>query len=212
MRLVDFNLYLITDRHLVPPGSTLPELVEAALKGGVRAVQLREKDLPARDLYSLALELRKTTLRHGARLLINDRIDVALAVEADGVHLGGHSLPVSVARKILGPDRLLAVSTHHQAEILAASADGADLVTFGPVFATLSKAPYGPPQGMERLREACAGASLPVFALGGITVDRIAEVLAAGAAGAACIAALLTARDPAAAARAFSRQMPLVRC
>jgi thiamine-phosphate pyrophosphorylase len=197
------NLYLITDRRRLPAGRTLIDTVEAALTAGAPMVQLREKDLPARELFVLAQELRRLTRRHGALLLINDRIDVALAVEADGVHLGGHSLPVAVARQLLGPKPLLAVSTHHRAEIHAAAAAGADFVTFGPVYATPSKAPFGPPQGVEKLRAACAGAPLPVFALGGMTAARRLEVLAAGASGIACIAAVLGDPDPAGAVRAL---------
>lgn len=202
---VDFSLYLITDRHQVPAGRTLLATVEAALQGGVRAVQLREKDLPAADLLPLAEELRALTRRFSARLLLNDRIDVALAVAADGVHLGGHSLPAAVARHLLGPQRLIGVSTHHPAEIAAAAAGGADFVTFGPVFATPSKRAYGPPQGLEALRLACQNSPLPVFALGGIKPCHLADLQTAGAAGVAVISALMAAPDPLATARHFCR-------
>jgi len=200
---VDFNLYLITDRHQVPPGRTLVQTVEAALAAGVRAVQLREKDLGAAELLPLARELRELTRRHGARLLINDRIDIALAVEADGIHLGGHSLPVAIARKLLGPQRLIGVSTHHLTEIQRAAELGADFVTFGPVYATPSKAAFGPPQGLEALATACLASRLPVFALGGITPQRVAEVHTAGAFGVALIAAIIAADDPQQATRRF---------
>ena len=198
---VDFTLYLITDRKQVPPGRTLAETVEAALRGGVRAVQLREKDLPAAELLPLAAELRAITRRYRARLLINDRIDVALAVEADGVHLGGHSLPAAVARRLLGPRRLIGVSTHHPDEIAAAASAGADFVTFGPVFATPSKAPYGPPVGLDALCAACAAAPLPVFALGGIQIGQLPQIQVSGAHGVAVISAVIAARDPEDAAR-----------
>jgi thiamine-phosphate pyrophosphorylase len=204
MPIVDFNLYLITDRRQLPPGRCLIEAVRAACEGGVRAVQLREKDLTAAELLPLALELRVVTREYGARLFINDRIDVALAVEADGVHLGGHSLPVAVARKILGPRNLIGVSTHSVEEIAAAKSEGADFVTFGPVYPTPSKAAYGPPLGLDRLREACRVSAFPVFALGGITAERVAELLAAGAHGVALISAILTRPEPEAAARAFT--------
>ncbi len=203
MPAVDFNLYLITDRNAVPPGRTLAETVRGALKGGVRAIQLREKDLCARDLYPLALELRRLTREFGARLLINDRIDLALAVEADGVHLGGQSLPVAAARRILGPDRLLGVSTHCLAEIETATGEGADFVTFGPVYPTPSKAPYGKPVGLEALTRACGLARVPVFALGGIKERHIQQVMAAGAAGIALISAIIAAPDPQPAAAAL---------
>jgi thiamine-phosphate pyrophosphorylase len=202
MPLIDFNLYLITDRKQLPPGRDLVDTVAAALAGGVRAVQLREKDLAAAELFPLARELRELTARYGARLLINDRLDVALAVGADGVHLGGHSLPVAATRKILGPDKLIGVSTHRPEEVATARQEGADFVTFGPVFFTSSKAAYGDPVGLDRLREACT-TSLPVFALGGITCERLAVLRAAGARGVGLISAILTAPDPATAAAAL---------
>lgn len=193
---VDFDLYLITDRHALTPGRRLAEVVRAACAAGVRAVQLREKDLSARKLFLLAGQLREITRDFGTRLLINDRIDVAMAVGADGVHLGGHSLPVAAARHLLGPDRLLGVSTHHLDEILVAHRDGADFVTFGPVFATPSKAAYGAPQGLDALRRVCAASSLPVFALGGIDSRNLSQVMACGARGAAMIRALFAVDDP----------------
>ncbi|WP_305043515.1 thiamine phosphate synthase [Geoalkalibacter sp.] len=202
-RLVDFSLYLITDRQALPPGRRLEEVVAAACRGGVGAVQLREKDLGARELYPLACRLRDLTAACGARLLINDRIDLALAVEADGVHLGGQSLPTAVVRHLLGPARLIGVSTHHPDEIRAAHHNGADFVTFGPVYATPSKAAFGPPQGLVALRAACRAAPLPVFALGGITAERVPAVRAAGARGIALIRAILGAVDAQQAARSL---------
>ncbi len=196
---IDFALYLITDRRQVPDGD-LPRAVARALEGGVRAVQLREKDLPAGELFDLARELRALTRRFAARLLINERIDVALAVEADGVHLGGGSLPVAAVRHLLGPDRLIGVSTHAPPEVPAARTAGADFVTFGPVYFTPAKAAYGNPVGLEALRRACAAAPLPVFALGGVKAENLPATLAAGAAGIACISAILGAADPAVAA------------
>ncbi len=200
---IDFVLYLITDRHQVPPDRTLIETVEAALQGGVGAVQLREKDLSAAALLPLAEGLRALTRRYSARLLINDRIDVAMAVEADGVHLGGHSLPVAVARRLLGADRLIGVSTHHMDEIAVSATAGADFVTFGPVFATPSKLAHGKPLGVERLRLACQNSPLPIFALGGIKPRHLIDLNAAGATGVAVISAIVAAADPASAARAF---------
>lgn len=188
---VDFTLYLITDRHIVPPGRTLVEQVRAALQGGVRAVQLREKDLPAASLYPLAIALRALTCEFGAQLFINDRIDVALAVAADGVHLGGHSLPVAAARKLLGPKRLIGVSTHRLDEVHAAARDGADFVTFGPIYPTPSKLPLGAPLGLELLRQAAIAPPLPLFALGGISPAVLPELRAAGCTRIAAIAAIL---------------------
>jgi thiamine-phosphate pyrophosphorylase len=200
---VDFTLYLITDRRQVPAGRTLAATVEAALRGGVRAVQLREKDLSPAELLPLAEELRCITRCYEARLLINDHIDVALAVNADGVHLGGHSLPVATVRSLLGPEKLIGVSTHHPDEITAAADAGADFVTFGPVFATPSKIPYGPPLGIDALRKACAVAALPVFALGGIKADHLSLLRDSAAHGVAVISAILAAPDPVVAVRAL---------
>ena len=200
---VDFNLYLITDRHQIPAGQNLPAVIEEALRGGVRAVQLREKDLTVAELLPLARELRSLTRQYGARLLINDKIDVALAVGADGVHLGGHSRPTEFVRRSIGTKMLIGVSTHSSREIQVACKQGADFVTFGPVFATPSKAVYGAPQGLQALSDACMKSLLPVFALGGITPERAAAVRAAGAHGIALISAIIASASPKSAAEAF---------
>ena len=194
----DGNLYVVTDRQLTG-GRPLRLVVEAALRGGARAVQLREKDLPPRELYPLALEMRQLTQAYGARLLINDRADVALAVNADGVHLTTTSLPASIARQVLGPRRLIGVSTHTRAEAQAAVEEGADFVVFGPVFFTPSKAPYGQPVGLDALRAVRAVVKSPILAIGGIKPTNLDQVLAAGADGIAVISAIISADDPTAA-------------
>lgn len=204
--MIDFSLYLITDRHQTA-GRPLLEVVEAALSGGVRAVQLREKDLPTAELYELAWELRALTSHYDARLFINERIDVALAVEADGVHLGINSLPVTAARRV-APELLIGYSSHGVAEAAAAIAKGADFVTFGPVFHTPSKAAYGEPVGLTELARVC---SLPtgdlVFALGGVKQVNLGQVTASGCYRVALISDILAAPDPAAAAEAFRRNL-----
>lgn len=197
---VDFNLYLITDRKQVP-GGDLCAVVERALRGGVRAVQLREKDLPSGELYQLALKLKELTTRYGARLIINDRLDIALAADADGAHLGESSLPVTRVRELAGARLLIGVSCHALAGALAAQQGGADFITFSPVFYTPSKAGYGEPVGTERLAEACRELRIPVFALGGIKKDSVCTVLGNGAHGIALISAILAADDPEGAAR-----------
>lgn len=193
-------LYLVTDRYQTR-GRPLLEVVEAALRGGVRLVQLREKDLPTRDLVALARRLRSVTRRHAAALLINDRIDVAVAVDADGIHLPASSFRVEDARKLLGPKRIIGVSTHSPEEAAAAGKTPADFVVFGPVFDTPSKRQYGAPVGRERLSDAVRSTDLPVIAIGGITPDRIGPILDCGAAGIAVIRAILEAGDPEEAAR-----------
>jgi thiamine-phosphate pyrophosphorylase len=147
MPAIDFSLYLITDRTQTG-GRPLAAVVRQALDGGVRVVQLREKDLDGSELFRLASELRGITREYGARLVVNDRPDIALAVEADGVHLGAGSLPVAVVRRILGPERLIGYSAHGVPEARQAEADGADFITFGPVYHTPSKAAYGAPLGL----------------------------------------------------------------
>ena len=195
-----WGLLLVTDRRQAGGRGLLPA-VESALAGGVRAVQLREKDLPALELCRLAESLLCRTRAAGAALLINDRVDVALAVGADGVHLTRKSLPPGEARRLLGPDRLLGLSCHSAREACEAASEGVDFAVLGPIFATPSKAPYGAPIGLEALREARAGCGIPLIAIGGITAPRAAESLAAGADGVAVITAVLAAADPAAAAR-----------
>jgi len=201
--LIDFRLYFVTDRQHTA-GRSLPDVVRAALDGGVRAVQLREKDLEGRALYHLAVQLRELTARYQARLLINDRVDVALAVEADGVHLGQTSFPVAIARRLLGPGKLIGVSTHNPEEIAAAA--GADFLVFGPVYATPSKAKYGEPQGLARLRQAVALSPSPLLAIGGIAIEQVADVLSTGAHGIAVISALSAAPDPVGAASVLLSQ------
>ena len=195
-----FRLYLVTDRGATA-GRPLDGVLAACLDGGLGAVQLREKGLAAGDLVALATGLRELTARHGARLLVNDRADVALAVGADGVHLPGDGLPPRVARRLLGPDRLVGVSTHSALEVEAAAEAGADFVVFGPVYDTPAKRPFGPPRGVAALAAACRGRRVPVLAIGGVTAARVAEVRQAGAAGVAVIRALLAADDPRAATR-----------
>ncbi len=196
---VDFRLYLITDRKAAK--HPLPEAVRLALEGGVRAVQLREKDLPVRELLSLAQELRGITREFGAKLFINDRVDVALLAEADGLHLGRQSMPADVVRKVVGPGMLIGVSTHSLMEAREAQQQGADFITFGPVFATPSKAQYGPPAGVEALRALREHLVIPCFALGGIQNGNLRRVFGAGCHGVAMISWILAAEDVRAAAR-----------
>lgn len=197
----DWRLYLITDRHRV--GScNFHEAVAQALQGGVSALQLREKDLPVRALLPLARDMKNLAAPSGARLLINGRVDVMLAVDADGVHLRSDGLPTRSVRRVVGPTKLIGVSTHALQEVERASDEGADFVTFGPVYETPAKTAYGAPTGLGALEVACRRTRIPVYALGGITRARIPEVLAAGAYGVAMIGEIISARDIVAATRA----------
>ncbi|MBI5484453.1 MAG: thiamine phosphate synthase [Deltaproteobacteria bacterium] len=206
MQVTDFRLYLITDRQQTC-GRPLPDVVRQALDGGVKAVQLREKDLSGAELYRLAEELRQLTSDYGARLIINDRLDVALAVAADGVHIGIGSMPVAAVRRLLGPDRIIGYSAHAAHEALLAQAEGADFVTFGPLYHTPSKAAYGAPCGIEMLSEAVHLLEIPVIALGGITPENISGALSSGAHGIALISAVMAAYDPCAAAAALLKKI-----
>lgn len=193
------RLVLVTDRHATA-GRPLEDVVAAALDAGLPAVQLRDKDLAARDLAALAVRLRARTRGTGALLFVNDRVDVALAVDADGVHLGGASLPVRVARGLLPPGRLIGESTHAAGEVAASAAD---FVFFGPVHATPSKPAGRAPQGEAALAAAVRVARVPVLAIGGLDATTAAAARAAGAHGVAVIRAILGAPDPAAATHAL---------
>jgi len=204
---IDFNLYLITDREQAL-GRNLEFVVEEALRGGVRAVQLREKDLSSKELYERAYDLRKLTSRYGAKLIINDRVDVALAVEADGVHVGAQSIPIYKVRRLLGESRLIGVSCHNQVQAITAQDMGADFITFGPVYHTPSKAAYGDPVGVEKLGQVCELLEIPVFALGGVKAGNCGEVIDRGARGVAMISAVISAPDPREAARTLLSALP----
>jgi thiamine-phosphate pyrophosphorylase len=185
----------VTDRRATL-GRSLPETVAACVAAGLEAVQLREKDLPAGDAHDLALALREATRAGRARLLINDRVDIALATGADGVHLPASGLPPEVARRLLPPGSLVGQSTHSREEARQAAEEGVDYVVFGPVYDTPSKRPFGPPRGLRDLETVAGRTGCPVIAIGGVTAARIPELREAGAAGIAVIRALLESPDP----------------
>lgn len=185
-------LYVITSRRLAGARS----LVDLAAKlEGVDYLQLREKDLTGRELYHLALDI-KQVLPPGTRLLINDRLDVALAAGADGVHLGENSLPPAVARRLLGPEKIMGVSVHSVTAAREAEKAGADYLLFGHIFPTASKEGI-PPRGVGSLREVVASVGIPIIALGGINTANARQCLAAGVRGVAVMSAVMAAPDPA---------------
>jgi thiamine-phosphate pyrophosphorylase len=191
----DFDLYLITDRTQTQ-GRDLLWVLKRALEGGVRAIQLREKDLNGKDLFQLADKARELCDRYHAQLLVNDRIDIALAVDAAGVQLGKASIPIETSRLLLGPRKLIGYSAHSLEESRFAQQSGADFLLFGPVYFTASKAPYGAPQGLEALKKIVENVALPVYAIGGIKADSIVDVRRTGARGVALISAVIGANDP----------------
>ena len=200
------RLYVVTDRQQTA-GRPLEEVAAAAARGGVGMVQLREKDLTARELFDLGARLQDVLTPHGIPLLINDRLDVALALDAAGAHLAGHSLSPAQARRVLGPDKLLGVSTHGLDEARQAMRAGVDFIVFGPVFDTPSKRQYGAPQGLQRLAEIVAHVTCPVIAIGGIDAANMPQVLQTGAHGVAMIRAVLAAPDPCEAAQRLRQQL-----
>ncbi len=192
MPRVDFRLYLVTDRRQTA-GRPLAPLIQEALVAGLQAVQLRERDLGTRALLRLAGELLHLTRGRNAALLINDRADMVMGLGADGVHLRADSVPVSVARRILGAERLVGASAHSADDVVRAESEGADFVVLGPIYPTTSKLAYGAPIGVGPLEDAARRCRIPVFAIGGISAERVAEVTRAGAFGVAVISSILTA-------------------
>ena len=191
---VDFRLLLVTDRHQTN-GRPLVPLLQRVLTAGISMVQLRERDLSARELVTLAREVQAVMASRRSQLLINDRIDVALTLEGVGVHLRNNSLPVSVARQLLGARRLLGVSVHTVEEVLSAQSQGADYIVLGPIYETPSKQMFGPPLGIHTLEKACRLVRVPIIGIGGVTAARAREMRRAGAFGVAVITAILGAAD-----------------
>lgn len=206
--MIDFRLYLVTDRNRCAPRA-LQAVVREACDAGVRAVQLREHDLGPGELEAWCTRLLEITRPREARLFVNlgrapkSDPEAFIGLGVDGFHVPDAApFPSALRRRF--PHILIGVSTHSAERARAAEADGADFVTFGPVYATPSKARYGPPQGIDALAAACEAVSVPVFAIGGGTPERAAECVSAGAHGVAAIGAILAAPDVAAAVSAFS--------
>lgn len=193
--MIDFDIYLITDSKLFASETDFYSAIDKALQAGIKAIALREKDMPIRRLMQMAYCLRELTYRHKARLFINDRLDVALACHADGVHLPQSGIPTHLVKKMVKDTMLIGVSTHSTLEALDASQSGADFITFGPVFETPSKMQYGKPVGIKSLQKALKCTNIPVFAIGGIKPHNTAKVLKTGAKGIALISGILAQPD-----------------
>ncbi len=197
------GLYAIIDNTLTPH-LPHPELTERVLKGGARIIQLRVKPsapvsgkstLSDRELLETAKAIRNLTRQYEASFIINDRADIALVAEADGLHLGQDDLPLPAARRILGENKVIGISTHNLPEAERAEREGADYLGFGPVFSTDTKEESLPPRGIESLKQVVTAIKLPIIAIGGINEKNIKEVIRTGAAGAAIISSITTAKD-----------------
>ena len=201
------GLYVILDPSVCPDRSLTDVLKEAAT-AGARLFQYRNKSASMKEAYAEALLLRKVALDLGVTFIVNDRCDLALAVDADGVHLGQGDLPLDLARKVMGPEKLIGISTHNPGQVQEAAAGKPDYLGFGPVFKPGSKQDHDPVVGLEGLRAMRRLTSLPVFAIGGIQIEQAGVVMRAGANGVAVISAILKAPDISHAVKAFLAQMP----
>lgn len=207
MGQIGFGLYLISDRKLFPGNDAFSAAVEAALRGGLRALQLREKDLPTVELLALAYRMRALTSKYSAQLFVNERVDVALCSGADGVHLGQAGMPVHAAVKIARGRLLIGASAHSLQEAGAAEREGADFITFGPLYQTPSKVKYGAPVGLVELKRVTAQSCIPVFGIGGIGLDAVNAVMNCGASGIAVISGILGSADAGAAAENYLKEI-----
>ncbi len=201
---VDWTLYVATDSQLVAE-EALAEIVEAAILGGAGVIQYREKRADTRRMIKVARDLGRVCRRRGVVFLVNDRLDVALAVEADGVHLGQQDMPVALARHLLGPDKLIGVSVRNSRAMAEAEQEGADYLSLSPVFTTSTKPDHEAPLGLEGVRALAGASRLPVVAIGGINRTNVAEVIREGVQGVCVISAVLTAPDPERTAREIYR-------
>jgi thiamine-phosphate pyrophosphorylase len=193
--MADFSLYLVTDRGL-SLGRSTADIVRAAVAGGVTCVQLREKSCPTREFMAEARAVRAILAGTGAPLIINDRVDVALAVGADGVHLGQADMPIADARRLTGPDMLIGVSAECVEDAVRAEAEGADYVGVSPVFSTPTKTDAAPALGLAGVAAIRAAVSLPLVGIGGIGPANAEGVIRAGCDGVAVVSAIVSASNP----------------
>ncbi len=196
---IDYTLYLVTDRKLMS-SSTIEESVTQAILGGCTLVQLREKDCSSKEFYETALKVREVTTRLGVPLIVNDRVDIALAVEADGVHVGQTDLPADVVRRIIGPDKVVGVSVGNVFEALAAVEAGADYLGVGALYATGTKTDAGI-TGLDELQRIRAATQLPIVAIGGINKETVPHFQGIGIDGLAVVSAIVAQPDVAEAAQ-----------
>ena len=196
---IDYSLYLVTDRGLARGRSTL-EIVKTAVQGGVTCVQLREKDCSTLDFIEQAFAIKDFLKARGVPLIINDRVDAALAIEADGVHLGQTDMPLGIAKKILGDSMIIGISAESIEDAIEAEKGGADYLGVSPIYATPTKTDTAPPLGLQGLRAIRAAVRLPLVGIGGLKRENAAAVIENGGNGVAVVSAIVAADDPAAAA------------
>jgi thiamine-phosphate pyrophosphorylase len=192
---IDYSLYLVTDRGLARGRSNI-QIVTAAVRGGATVVQLREKDCSTRQFIEQGLAIKEFLKDHGVPLIINDRVDVAQAVKADGVHLGQTDMPLGLAKKILGDAMIIGISAESLQDAIEAEKGGADYLGVSPIYATPTKTDTVPPLGLEGLREIREAVKLPLVGIGGLNTENVADVIRNGADGVAVVSAIVAADDP----------------
>jgi thiamine-phosphate pyrophosphorylase len=201
---IDYSLYLVSDRGL-SRGRTTQQIVEAALCGGVTCVQLREKTCSTREFITQALSIKDHLKRHNVPLIINDRVDIARAVNADGVHLGQSDMPIEMAKAILKDSMIIGISAESLEDAVQAEKDGADYIGVSPIYATPSKTDAASPLGLEGLREIRKSVKIPLVGIGGLNRENAGEVINNGADGVAVVSAIVAADDPEKAARELKK-------
>lgn len=207
---IDYSLYLVTDRILAG-GRPLEEIVRQSVEAGVTVVQLREKNLRTRDFLGQAIVLRRVTSELDVPLIINDRIDVALACDADGVHLGQDDMDCATARRLVGRKMIIGVSVNTDEEAVEADKAGADYLGAGPVFATPTKTDTSPPTGLSGIARIRAMVGIPVVAIGGISSANAGEIIRCGADGVAVVSAIIASPNPAGSAREIMAEIAKAR-
>jgi thiamine-phosphate pyrophosphorylase len=208
--MVDYSVYLVTDRELARGRSTL-EIAAAAIRGGVTCIQLREKTCSTREFIDEALSIRPLLVRHGIPLVINDRVDVALAVKADGIHLGQKDMPCKIARQLVPKDMIIGISVESLDDAIAAQNDGADYLGVSPIYQTPTKTDTAKPLGLEGLRSIRSKVDLPLVGIGGLNIGNAKAVIQNGADGVAVVSAIVAADNPEIAARDLSEIVRLAK-
>jgi len=191
---IDLSLYVIIDRRMIKGKSSI-RVTREAITGGATAIQLREKEMESRDLCHLASSLKKVAKKKKALFIVNDRIDIAQAADADGVHLGQEDLPIKIARKLLGRNKIIGVTVRNLSQALRAQKEGADYVSLGPIFSTRTKKNLPPPRGLKVIAQIKEKIKIPLIAIGGINRDNVAKVMRAGADGVAVASAVVGAKN-----------------